>query len=58
MIIEDKYISSKSIRRHRHRRRQLALVPLHQYQHVFSHLLAQRVYVCTSLQQRLGNTDV
>ena len=44
MIIEDKYISSKSIRRHRHRRRQLALVPLHQYQHVFSHLLAQRVY--------------
>ena len=48
MVIEDKYISSKSILRHR--RRQLAVVPL-QHQHDCSHLPAQRVNVNATIQQ-------
>ena len=55
MVIEDKYISSKSILRHRrHRRRQLAVVPL-QHQHDCSHLPAQRVNASATLQQRQRN---
>ena len=52
MVIEDKYISSKSILRHR--RRQLAVVPL-QHQHDCSHMPAQRVNASATLQQRQRN---
>jgi hypothetical protein len=55
MVIEDEYISSKSILRHRCR--QLAVVPL-QHQHACSHLLALRVYVDAILQQRQRNIHV